>query len=74
MLQVPTGALFRQGDDWAVFVVQDRRAAVQTVQLGRRNNLSAQILAGLDVGQQVILYPSDKVREGVAIEPRTGWR
>ena len=70
VLQVPTGALFRRGDQWAVFVVQDGVARMQTVQIGQRNSLQAQVLDGLQEGDQVILHPSDKVRDGVRVSRR----
>lgn len=70
VLQTPTGTLFRRGDDWAVFVVADEVARLRTVQIGRRNSLAAQILDGLQPGEQVILHPSDQVRDGVSVRQR----
>lgn len=70
ILQIPTGALFRRGDQWAVFVAQDARAGMQIIELGQRNSLQAQVLDGLQEGEQVILHPSDKVRHGVRVTPR----
>ena len=43
VLQVPTGALFRCGDQWAVFVVREGRAVLQTVEIGHRNSLAAEV-------------------------------
>jgi HlyD family secretion protein len=71
VLQVPTGALFRAGDDWAVFVAEGGRAQLRSIRLGQRNSLQAQVLEGLQVGTQVILHPSDKVRSGVAVRSRS---
>ena len=70
VLQTPTGALFRHGDEWAVFVVADGVARLRTVQLGRRNSLAAQVLDGLQPGERVILHPSDQVRDGIAVQQR----
>jgi HlyD family secretion protein len=36
-ITVPVGSLFRHGEAWAVFTVQDGRARVREVQLGERN-------------------------------------
>jgi HlyD family secretion protein len=58
VLQVPTGALFRQRNDWAVFLIEENRAVLRIVEVGRRNSLSAQILAGLEEGDRVIMHPS----------------
>lgn len=70
VLQVSTGALFRRGSDWAVFVVRQDRAELQTIEIGHRNSLAAQILSGLEAGEEVVLHPSDKVRNGVHVQRR----
>lgn len=71
VLQVPVSALFRQGDEWAVFVVNDAHARLRTVKLGHRNPDAAEVLEGLAEGERVIIYPSDRVQDGVAVKPRT---
>ena len=63
-LQVPVGALFRDGQHWAVFVVENHRAALRHIEIGYNNGLSAEIRAGLEPGEQVIMHPSDKIRVG----------
>ena len=70
VFQVPTGALFRSGDDWAVFVAENGRAQLRVIKLGQRNSLQAQVLDGLNADTQVILHPSDKVRDGVRVRSR----
>ncbi|ANK82574.1 MAG: efflux transporter periplasmic adaptor subunit [Rhizobiales bacterium NRL2] len=70
VLKAPLGALFREGGDWAVFVEGDGRAELRFVETGARNSLFAEIRGGLDAGESVVLYPSDRVRDGVRIEPR----
>jgi HlyD family secretion protein len=70
VLKVPTGALFRHADSWAVFVVADGRAAARDVAIGRRNGQEAQVVSGLAEGETIVVYPSDQVRAGVRIEPR----
>ncbi len=69
-LLVPNGALFRQGDRWAVFVVETGRARARPVELGPRNGLVGVVLQGLAASEQVIVYPSDAVRDGVRISVR----
>lgn len=69
-LVVPAGALFRQGEDWAVFVVRDGRARVQVLSAGRRNSRLVEILSGLSAGDQVVLHPSDRIGDGVAVAQR----
>ena len=66
---VPMGALFRRGDDWGVFVVVGGTARLRTVGLGQRNETHAEIVAGLDVGNVVIVHPSDTIEDGRAVVP-----
>jgi HlyD family secretion protein len=70
VLQVPASALFRDGDGWALFVVQDDTAHKRAVQVGQRNGLHAQILSGLRQGARVIVHPDDQVRDGVRVAIR----
>jgi len=68
--KVPVAALFRSGDEWSVFVKEDGRARLQTIQLGERNDLFAEVLRGLAPGEDVILHPSDRVSDGRRVKPR----
>ena len=67
---VPVGALFRQGEDWAVFSVRDGRAQTTLAQIGHRNNRLAEVLSGLSVGDLVILHPSDRITDGAGVTER----
>ncbi len=69
-LTVPLTALFRDGDGWAVFVLQDNRARLTNVEIGQRNGLVAEVTAGLAEGAQVVAHPSNRVRDGVRIAAR----
>lgn len=71
-VKVPVGALFREGEQWRVFVVKDKRATKQAVKLGNRNGIEAIVSEGLQVGDQVVVYPSDSVKDGVRVEVRSG--
>ncbi len=64
-LKVPVGALFRQGDQWAAFVVVDGRAQLRIVKAGRSSGTEMQILEGLKAGEQVILYPAAGFMRGI---------
>jgi len=70
VLTVPLTALFRVGDDWAVFVADDGRARLQVVDTGRRNGVVAEIRGGLEPGERVIVHPSNRVSDGIRIESR----
>ena len=70
VLSVPTSALFRVGDEWQVFVVQDERARRRGVVIGQRNDAMAEIVEGLAEGDVVILFPPEAVDDGVAVVPQ----
>lgn len=70
VVTVPTGALFRGGTDWAVFVVTDGRARRTALTLGHRTPLAAEVTAGLDVGARVIVHPPDTLADGDRVTPR----
>ena len=69
-LSVPVGALFRKGEEWAVFSVKDGRARTALVKIGHRNSRIAEILSGVAEGDRVVLHPSDRIKEGVAVSER----
>jgi len=70
VLRVPVGALFRKGEDWAVFSVKDGRTRTTPVKIGHRNSRTGEILSGLAEGDRVVLHPSDRIKEGVAVSER----
>ena len=70
VLKAPVGALFRRGDEWAVFLVENGRARLQPVQLGPRNDREAQILGGLSEGQTVVMHPPDTLTDAARVRLR----
>jgi HlyD family secretion protein len=70
-LKVPAGALFRQGEQWAAFVVTDGRARLRLLKAGRSSGTETQALEGLKQGEAVILYPGSRVRDGQRVKPIT---
>lgn len=70
VLSVPLSALFRQGDAWTVFLVNDGISMLRTVVVGRKNSQHAQITKGLAEGDRVILHPNDRIREGTRVTER----
>lgn len=67
---IPIGALFRDGSDWATFVVQDGRANLRRIDIGERNSEAAHVIAGLEQGDTVILHPGDGIKDGTRVTPR----
>ena len=70
VIKVPTSALFRDGNDWAVFIQDDGVAARTIVKIGARNGAYAQVIDGLDEGQRVVMHPSDTLVDGSLIVER----
>lgn len=69
-LQVPASALFRSGENWAVFKVSGSRVEVTPVELGANSGLEAQVLNGLEQGDRVVIYPGDSVTDGSKVSVR----
>jgi len=70
VLQIPASAVFRDGEGWAVFAVEQGKAVKRSVQVGQRTGLHAQITSGLQAGDSVISHPDDRVRDGVRVAAR----
>jgi HlyD family secretion protein len=66
-LKAPLSAVFRQPQGWSAFVIEDGRARRRKVEIGHRTDIAVEILAGLSEGEQVILHPSNEVRDGVRV-------
>ncbi|GJL84157.1 MAG: membrane protein [marine bacterium B5-7] len=69
-LIVPSSALFREGRNWAVFVVENDVAKIRSVDIGQNNGVEAQVQSGLKSGDQVVLYPSSSLSDGVMVVQR----
>jgi HlyD family secretion protein len=67
-LKVPASALFRRGDQWALFTIEGGRARERVVTVGHESATEAEILDGLRPGTEVIRHPTDRVREGSRVE------
>lgn len=72
VLQIPASALFRHNGGWAAFTLEQGRARLRPVRIGQRTGLAAQVLEGIQAGEQVITHPDDKVGDGVRVTARAG--
>lgn len=70
VLKVPSSALFRQGEEWAVFIIEDGVAHRRIIKIGHRGGLEVEVLEGLSEGDTVIIHPQDTVEDEVRVEPR----
>lgn len=71
VLQVPASALFRYGEGWAVFVLEEGVARRRVVQVDHRSGLAAEVLSGVSQAEQVIVHPDESIEHGKPVKPRT---
>ncbi|GAB4429572.1 MAG: hypothetical protein OHK0011_12060 [Turneriella sp.] len=64
---VPVGALFRSGNDWALYRVIKQRAVKTTVKIAETSGSSALVESGVSEGDEVILFPGEKIKEGIKV-------
>ena len=70
VVQVPTSALFRQGEDWAVYVLDGASARLTTVTVDHRNSQWTEVLQGLSPGDEVVVHPPDTLTAGTEVSRR----
>ena len=67
-LRIPSSSMFRTGDVWTVYVIDELSLAqLRKVEIGRRNAIEAEVLAGLEQGDHVIAYPGDALEDGMEV-------
>jgi HlyD family secretion protein len=67
VLQVPSSALFRRDGRWSVYLADDGRARLSAVEIGASSATAAEVRSGLRAGQRVILFPDDRIADGVRL-------
>jgi len=70
VLQLPSSALFRHGEGWAVFALKGGRARLTPLEIGKRAGLATQVLSGLAAGAEVVSHPDDALSDGARVRPR----
>lgn len=70
VLQIPSSALFRLNQGWAIFVVENGHAKTRPVEIGQRAGLIVQVLSGIKADDQVITHPDDKIKDGGRVKLR----
>ena len=71
VVKVPSSALFRSGQAWNVFAIENGRAHIVPVEIDHRNASEAEITGGLKEGALVILHPANDLKDNarVAVRP-----
>lgn len=67
-LLVSMSALFRDSDNWAVFVAEKGRAIKRIITIKRHNSDNAIVTNGLKEGEKVVLYPGNLISNKVRLK------
>jgi HlyD family secretion protein len=67
VLAVPASAVFRDHDRWAVYAIEGGRARLRPIELGHRGRLDVEVTGGLPEGAEIVLHPSDSIRDGAKV-------
>jgi HlyD family secretion protein len=69
-VRAPLGALFRRGAGWALYKVVDGKAVATEVTAAEADGRFRAISSGLASGEQVIVFPSADIADGVRVKAR----
>jgi HlyD family secretion protein len=67
VLKAPLSALFRSGQRWNAFVVENGLAKLREIETGHRADFEVEVLSGLREGEIVIAHPSNLVADGARV-------
>ena len=71
---VPRSALIQNTNassgDWTTFVIKEGRVERRTGKVGHVGGASAEVLAGIEVGDVVVVFPSDQLIPGAKVTRR----
>jgi HlyD family secretion protein len=70
VIRVPTSALFRHADRWAVYVVDQGRAHRTLLDVGHQTGQYAEVVSGVGDGARVIVHPGDTLVDGARVRER----
>ncbi|WP_194721477.1 efflux RND transporter periplasmic adaptor subunit [Noviherbaspirillum malthae] len=71
VIKVPGSSLFRSGENWHVFVIEEGRLQERSVKVGERNQDEAQVVAGMMPGMTLVRFPSNEMKHGMRVRPRS---
>jgi HlyD family secretion protein len=69
--KIPASALFRRGEKWAVFVIENGVAAVREVEIGRRGEFEVEVRGGVKPGETLVVHPPNSLSAGAKVRSRT---
>jgi HlyD family secretion protein len=68
VVKTPVSALFRRDGRWFVFVVDQGRVRLRSVEVGQRSDSEAEIRRGLAPGNEVVIYPAESLKDGQRVK------
>ncbi len=70
VLQVPVSSIFRGEKGWNVFVIKGGKAVKQPLKIGKRGAYYAQVIDGLEEGDEVVIHPTNDLDDGMHVKVR----
>ncbi|HEX6837430.1 MAG TPA: HlyD family efflux transporter periplasmic adaptor subunit, partial [Polyangia bacterium] len=67
VLRLPTAALFRRGDAWAAFAVENGVVRARRIEVGEQSPEVAELRGGAREGDEVVLRPGEALHDGVRV-------
>lgn len=68
--KVPATAVFTSHGKWQLYVVRDKRARLQPIDIGHIGENDVEVVRGVKEGDVVVAHPSDQVRDGIRVRTR----
>lgn len=69
-MQIGGGGVRRTATAMGAWVIDDGRAKRRMIEIGHRNDETAEVLSGLREAERVIVHPADDIAEGVRVRSR----
>lgn len=69
VLRVPVSALFRSGETWSLFLVENGMVQLRKVEIGHLTSSMAEVKGGLEGGAWVVTHPAKEIINGTRVEP-----
>ena len=66
-LTIPSSAIFQRSNGWNTFIVNEGKVETRAILIGSRGRDLTRVIGGVSEGERVILYPSNLINEGVAV-------
>lgn len=70
ILQVPVSSIFRGEEGWNVFVIKGGKAIRQPLTIGKRGAYYAEVIEGLEEGDEVVVHPTNDLEDGMRVKVR----